>query len=246
MQIKKLTLALATISAIGLSGCTTVANVAGHKDLTVNSKMSDSLFLDPVKQSEKVVFISVKNTTSQKLGSLDKDIASDLQANGWTITDNVDKAFYMIQVNVMQAGEAKDQEDALGTIESGFGSAVGGGMAGVATGMMTGNYKLGGAVGMGTAAGDYIGSQLTKDKTFSVITDVQIGKKVSGKVTQVTQSSLANGSSGATTQTYSEDGNWQKHRVRIGTVADQMNLTLAKAMPEIEKQLSQEISGILK
>lgn len=92
---------------------------------------------------------------------------------------------------------------------------------------------------------DYVGAKLTEDKAFSVITDVQISQKVNGKVSEVTQANLSQGDAANTTQSYTDEGNWLKHRVRIGTVADQMNLTMQKALPAIEKQLSKQIVGIL-
>jgi hypothetical protein len=247
MKINKIIKATMIASAltVGLSSCTTFGNYAAHKNLVIESKMSDSVFLTPVKKDQKVVYVSVKNTTEQTLTDLNKEVADNLQSSGWKVTDDPDAAFYMLQVNVLQAGEAKDNKEAMSTISDGFGSIVGGSAIGTGVGLMTGDYRTGGEVGLAVAGADFIGSQVVKDKTFSVVTDIQLGQKVDGNVTQVTQADLSNGSS-STSQTSTDNSNWKYTRLRVGTVADQINLTLDEAMPKIQTGLAKEISGILK
>ena len=247
MKINKIikTTLIASSLTIGLSSCTTFGTYAAHKDLLVESKMSDSVFLPPIKVDNKIVFVQVKNTTEQQINDLEPKIKEDLKSSGWKITDDPDAALYMLQVNVKQAGEAKDNQAAMSTITDGFGSLVGGSAIGTGVGLMTGDYRTGGAVGLGVSAADFVASQAVKDKTFSIVTDVQLGQKVDGNVNQVTQANLANGSS-TTSQSYADSSNWKYTQVRVGTVADQINLTLDKAMPKIQDSLAKEISGILK
>ncbi|AJI54311.1 complement resistance protein TraT [Francisella philomiragia] len=247
MKLKKIvsSIAITSILSISVSSCTTAGNVISHKDLNVQSKMSETIFLDPVKQSHKVVLVSVKNTSGSDTVHLKDDIVRDLEKNGWKITNDPDSAYYMIQVNILQAGEAKDKADVMSNIETGFGSVVGGGLIGTGVGLATGSYQTGGLVGVTAMGADYIGSKLTEDKAFSVITDVQISQKINGKVSETTQANLSQGNATSVSQSYNDESNWLKHRVRVGTVADQMNLTMQKALPEIEKQLSKQIVGIL-
>ncbi|APA82354.1 complement resistance protein TraT [Francisella tularensis] len=247
MKIKKIALSISLTSLLvaSISSCTTMGNVMSHKDLNIQSKMSQTVFLDPVKQADKIVLVSIKNSSGIDIVNLKDDIVKDLESAGWKVTDDSDKAFYMIQVNILQAGEAKDKADVLSSIETGFGSVVGGGLLGTGVGLATGDYQTGGLVGVTAMGADYVGAKLTEDKAFSVITDVQISQKVNGKVSEVTQANLSQGDAANTTQSYTDEGNWLKHRVRIGTVADQMNLTMQKALPAIEKQLSKQIVGIL-
>ncbi|WP_440993564.1 complement resistance protein TraT [Cysteiniphilum litorale] len=236
---------ISVTSIILLSGCSTMGTYFSHKDLSVNSKMSESIFLDPVPDQQKVVYVQVKNTTTENLDGLKAKISEDLKKNGWKVSNSVDKSYSMIQVNVLQAGEAKDPQSAYAAISSGWGNVVTGGLAGVATGALTGNYAAGAAVGVGAGAADWLGSQFVKDKTFSVITDVQISQKVKGTVKEQTHAALAQGSATQTTQSYQTDSHWMRYRTRVGTVADQVNLTFKDAKPVIEKQLAQEITGVL-
>lgn len=243
-KIIKATLIASTLT-IGISSCTTFGTYAAHKDLVVESKMSDSIFLPPIKADKKIVYVQVKNTIDNQTNELEPKIKDDLKSSGWKIAEDPDAAFYMLQVNVKQAGLAKDRNTAMSTITDGFTSIAGGGVVGTATGMITDNYKTGSEVALAVGAGDFVASQAVKDVTFSIVTEVQLGQKVDGNVNQVTQADLANGSS-TTAQLYTDSSNWKYTQVRVGAVADQINLTLEKAMPKIQTSLAKEISGILK
>lgn len=242
---KKILLSTLALSILGanLTSCATASTYANHKDLSITSKMSSSVFLDPAPKAKKVIFIDVKNTTTQDISLLKKTINNDLQASGWTITDDPAKAYYMLQANVLQAGVAENHEAADNMINQGFSSLAGGAALGTGVGLISGNAVTGGIVGLGVAGADYIGQQVLKDKTYSIITDVQVGQKIDGQINEQTNASLANGSSG-TTQSYSDTTNWKKTRVRVGTIADQINLKIETAMPKVEIGLAKEISGI--
>ena len=122
--------------------------------------MSESVFLNPIKADKKVVYVYVKNTTEQQINELEPKIKEDLKSSGWKITDDPDAAFYMLQVNVLQAGEAKDNKAAMSTISDGFGSIVGGSAIGTGVGLATGDYRTSGEVGLAVAGADFIGSQI--------------------------------------------------------------------------------------
>ncbi|WP_116964558.1 complement resistance protein TraT [Fastidiosibacter lacustris] len=52
-------------SLLALSGCAAIGTAIKHRNLEVNSKMSDTIFLDPVPQSEKTIYIQVRSTLSE-------------------------------------------------------------------------------------------------------------------------------------------------------------------------------------
>lgn len=243
--MKKISVMAASAVILSLSGCTTMSTYFAHKDLTVNSKMSESIFIDPVPDNQKLVYIQVKNTTTENLDGLKTKLSDDLSKNGWHVTTSVDKAYSMIQVNVLQAGEAKNPDAVWQSVSSGWGNVMAGGLTGVATGALTGNYAAGAAVGVGAGVADWVGSKFVQDKAFSVITDIQVSRKVDGKVSQTTKAALSQGSATQTTQSYHETTNWIRYRTRVGTVADKVNLTFDEAKPVIEAQQAKEISGVL-
>lgn len=244
-KVNKVILSALAVSILGanLSSCVTASIYANHKNLTITSNMSSSVFLDPAPKAKKIIFVEIKNTTTQDISVLKKNVISDLQEAGWTITYDPSKAFHMIQANVLQAGLSKDHASANSMISEGFSSILGGAAIGTGVGLIASNAMTGGIVGLGVAGADYVGQQFVKDKTYSIITDVQISQKVDAEISEQTNASLVNGSS-STSQSYSGTTNWHKTRVRVGTIADQINLDLETAMPKVEIGLAKEISGI--
>ena len=49
----------------GLSGCAAVQTAISKSDLDVQNKMTDTIFLDPVSQSKKTVYVQVKNSSDK-------------------------------------------------------------------------------------------------------------------------------------------------------------------------------------
>lgn len=244
-KLNKVLLSALTISILGanLTSCATASTYAAHKDLSVQSKMSSSVFLDPAPQSKKIIYVQIKTTTTYNVSEFKQDIVNDLKDSGWKVTNDPDKAFYMLQANVLQAGLAKSHQAVDSTISEGFSSLAGGAVIGTGVGLISGDAMDGGIAGLSVAGADYIGQQVLKDKTYSIITDVQISEKINGKVNQATQANLANGSSN-TVQSYSNSTNWKRTRVRVGTIADKINLKLEDAMPKVQAGLAKEITGI--
>ncbi|OAJ33474.1 Lipoprotein YlpA precursor [Piscirickettsiaceae bacterium NZ-RLO1] len=120
----------------------------------------------------------------------------------------------MVQVNVLQVGEAPNVQSVWQTMATGYGSVMMGGFTGVAAGLATGSAGAGLAVGGATAAASWLADTLVKDVTYSMITDVQVSVKTDGKITQTTKSNLSQGTESTTTQTYSQKTHWLRYKTR--------------------------------
>ena len=238
-------LIVAGASLVTLNGCTTLGTYFAHNDLKVNSKMSKTIFLDPIPDNERIAYVQYKNTTTKNLDGMPTKIKKHLKDNGWKVTNDPDDADNMLQVAVRQAGPVKNKHSFLASVKSGWGNAMSGSIAGLATGLATRNATMGTSVGAGVAVADWIGSQFIEDKKYSVITDVQVSRKVSGDVKQVARSQLQQGTASKTRQVYKTQSNWMRYRTRVGTIADQVNLDFKDAAPVIVKQQAKEIAGIL-
>ena len=61
--------AMALVAAIAfsviLSGCAAVHTSIAKKDLDVQTKMSDTIFLDPVEPDRRIVYLNVRNTSDK-------------------------------------------------------------------------------------------------------------------------------------------------------------------------------------
>ena len=233
-------------SLMTLSGCAAIGTAIKHRNLEVSSKTSESIFLDPVSSSDKTVYIQVKSTLTEDFKGLKEILAQDLQNNGWQVVSDIDKAHDMIQINVLQAGQAKNEAAAWGALSGGFGADIlTGGLVGLAAGVATDSVGAGIGVGAAVTGVSWLANQLVENVYYSMITDVQVSVKVNGEVTQTTQANLAQGSQTATKQTYSQKTNWVRYRTRIVSVANQVNLKFEEAKPELQAQVAKQVSGIL-
>ncbi len=245
--MKRVKSSILVVSVLGslLSSCATTSTYLDHKDLSVQSKMSETIFLDPVKNNN--VYIQVKNTTSEDLELKDL-LKENLEKEGWTVTNDYDSAYTTIQVAILQAGPAESPQSAFGEIMHGFGEpAISGAVAAGAIGAFAQNASMRNVAQGGLIVGgaDYVGTKVVKDKTYSVITDVQVGRKVEGQVQRQTSDSNKSGADGVTTENYVDQSNWLHYKTRVGSVADQVNLKFEDAKPTISNQLAKEIAGIL-
>jgi outer membrane lipoprotein SlyB len=163
-------LALGAVAATFLfTGCATT-------ELQTQTKMTQSIFLDPVKKELRTVFVSVKNTSGQDMGGLEQKINSNLQAKGYRLVDDPDTAKYTLMTNVLFANNLKEA-NAAGT---GANGAVLGGVMGAVNSGGNGRSALGAALvvgGISTIAG-----KLTEDEIYRMVTDVVVRDRKDTKV----------------------------------------------------------------
>ena len=163
--------------------------------------------------------MQVKNTSTETLHDLSRQIKLDLAANGYTVVRDPKLADDLLQVNVLQFGAAKTPEEVWKSMHSGYGSVVTGALAGIGVGVFSGSAAWGVGAALGVAAASWIANEMIQDKAYSMITDVQISVKQADKT-------------------------WHKHDTRVATVADKVNLKFEEAKPVIVKQIAQEITSI--
>ncbi|USQ15567.1 complement resistance protein TraT (plasmid) [Legionella lytica] len=226
-----------------LTSCAATQTALEHRNLEVNTKLSKTIFLDPVSPAQKTIFVAVKNTSDEDF-ELGKPLTQSLTANGYRVVTNPNQAHYLIQANILKVGKMSRSasQNALG---GGYGSALAGAGTGAALGAF-GNSKTmlaGGIVGgvVGLAA-----DSLIKEVNYTVITDVQISERVGKGVTvkERFNSALENGTASSTHQTSYKHSDYQRYRTRVVSNANKMNLSFAQARPVLEQGLVKTISGI--
>ncbi|MDA8229859.1 MAG: complement resistance protein TraT [Magnetospirillum sp.] len=127
-------------ASILLTGCAATQTALSHHDLSVQTKMTDSIFLDPVPPNEHTIFVQVRNTTDQPQFTIEGDLRDALVAKGYTVVADPSAAHYLLQVNVLSVGKANPsaaQKSFLG----GYGSAIAGAAAGAAIGVVGGGIR---------------------------------------------------------------------------------------------------------
>ena len=239
-------ISLMALVLVGFSGCSAMKTAVKKRNLDVQTKMSETVFLEPVSPDEKIVYFDMRNTSDKDI-QIKNAIANAFISRGYKITNDPKKATYMLQGNILKVSKS-DKREAQAMMGSSFGAALTGGALGAAT-----SYSLGGggrtsaAVGLAGAALGFLGDALVEDTVYVMVTDLQIRERpLAGEVvTQTQQASLAQGSSTKVQQDIKGGKvKWKTYRTRIISTAEKMNLKFDEARPVLQKALARSIAGV--
>lgn len=246
-QAKKyLTITILALGMGSLVGCNTTTKIIKHGKLEVQTKMSDSIFLDPIDDDKKTVLLQIRNTSDKPGLEIESKIRSSLESKGYTIVNSPKKANIMIQANILQVGKST-LENPFEALSGGYGSGLEGFATGAAIAGATGGSgrsMLG--IGMITGIGNTILDAAVEVVNFTMITDLQISEKADDSfVTESSDASLKQGNSGYKKSSWEQKTNWKRYQTRIMSVAKKTNLKFEEAEPKLTDGLVKSISGIL-
>ena len=217
------------LAATLLSGCAATQVAISKRDLDVQTKMSDTVFLDPVGADKKTIFVQIRYTSDKPDLSVNDEIAAALQAN------------------ILQVGKAAPSAIEA-AMQQGYGvSAVGGLVLGSGVAYATGSGGRGiAAAGLIGAIAETVAGAAVKDVYFSMITDLQLKERMrgKGKASVSSRHNLRQGNSGSTQVAYDEESEYKSYQTRIGSTANKVNLEFEEALPELKKGLITSISGL--
>lgn len=242
---KKLRVWVLPMVILSLTACSATNTALTKHSLTVQSKMSDSIFLDPVSEKDKTVYVDVKNTSDYQDFNIKQVLVSDLQNKGYKVMSATDDSHYLLQLNIKQVGKTSPK-DANSILHAGYGGALSGAVMGVTAASVAHSEHLTAAGLLGGATG-YLANSLVKDVAYMVITDVQLSERAKqGEVVKQEQKgSLKQGSSTVVNESTSTTSDWHRYRTRVVSTADKMNLSFKKAEPALERNLASSIAGLL-
>ncbi len=229
-----------------LIGCGAAQKGIRYGKLDVQTKMSASVFLDPVEAAQQTIFIQARNTSDKPGVSIDQDLRNALQNKGYQVVSSPKQAHYLLQVNILQVGKQREQ-DAWGALNGGWGSALGGAGAGVMAGGMFGHSDktmlAGGLIGGVISS---VADSMVEVISYTMTTDIQISEKTSGGtvVTEKSKSLLTQGTSGHKTSSYTESGNRKKYQTRIVSLAQKTNLKFEDAELALKQGLATSVAGM--
>jgi len=229
-----------------LSGCAATEVAISKRNLDVQTKMSATVFLDPVVPKLQTVYVQIRNTSDEKM-DLAAAVVSAISANGYRVVSNPNDAHYMLQASVLRVGKI-DPSAAQKALLGGYGGALEGGALGVAVAAASNNTNAlsYGGFGLIGAVGGAIANAVVKDVTYTMITDLQISTREAPGTTvqQQTNSKLVQGTSSQVIQKSTSDSVWKRYRTRIVSTAEKVNLSFKDARPELEHGLVHSIAGI--
>jgi len=241
-----------TVFAVGFNGCSAMSTAIEKRNLDVQTKMSSTIFLEPVAPSKRVIYVDIRNTSDKDLNISNK-IKAKLKSSGYTITDNPENAHYMLQANILKVGKS-DLRSSRNALEAGFGGAVLGGAIGSVSHSSSRRYYPNGINSresiIGAIAGSIIGTvgdAIIKDILYVMITDLQLKERpTEGEViTQIQNTSATSGTATTVNQTVSGGkAKWKMYRTRIVSTANKVNLDFKEAQSSLENGLVKSIGGI--
>ncbi|SFV87599.1 IncF plasmid conjugative transfer surface exclusion protein TraT [hydrothermal vent metagenome] len=223
---------------MGLTSCAATTMIK-KANLDTQTKMSATIFLEPVAQKNKVIFVNIRNTSDKEL-NIEAKIKAALAGRGYSLTQDPDQAQFMLQANILKVGKS-DARESANALDGGFGGALLGGAMGGSSYNATKNAALvGGILG-------FIGDALVKDIYYTMITDLQVRERpMTGEI--INQRQNTNVSQGTGTQTIQKVSggqiNWKTYRTRIVSTANKANLEFNEAIKSLESGLVRSISGI--
>ena len=235
-------IAALSVVAVSLSGCAAAQLALTHKNLDVQTKMSNTIFVPPVSPSKQTVYVQFKNTADQSLNvpALTQELDARMESQGYRVVP-YSQAHYLLQINVLSIGKMSPSA-AQESLTGGYGGALAGAAAG---GLIGQSYVGAGVGGLVAGVGGLVADSMVKNVTYAMITDVQVGVRSRHAVQQNTSANLQQGTSTTTTQNTSKIGHWVDYRTRIVSTANKVNLSFKTALPVLQGQLVHSLGGIL-
>lgn len=225
-----------------LASCAATQTALEYRNLETTSKLSQTVFLNPVTDNQKTIFLQIKNTSSKPL-TIDPILVRGLTLKGYQVLSNPSKAHYWLQVNIKSI-EKMNANESQSALLGGYGSVLGSIGAGASLGALS-HHNQGVLVG-GLAGGlvSIAADALIKNVNYTMITDVQISERTNDTILEKSTARLSNGSASHITQTSQKNSAYQKYQTRIVSTANKVNLSLDKAKDAFESDLANTLLGI--
>ncbi|WP_195340131.1 complement resistance protein TraT [Fusobacterium sp. 1001295B_180824_G3] len=217
--------------------CSTLHTVVSKRNLDVQTKMSDTIWLEPAAMNERTVFVQVKNTSGKNL-NIEQKITNVLTSKGYRIVSDPAEAKYWLQANILKV-------DKINLDDNNFSDAVlGAGIGGVLGAQRSGGATTALGWGLAGAAIGTLADALVDDTAYAMVTDILITEKTGRNVQTSTRNSVKQGNSGSMTSTSNASSNMEKYSTRVLSTANQVNLNFNSAIPLLEDELGKVIAGI--
>ena len=218
--------------------CSTMHTVVSKRNLDVQTKMSDTIWLEPAAANERTIFVQVKNTSGKNL-NIEQKLINVLTSKGYRIVNDPAEAKYWLQANILKVDKVNLDN------ENGFSDAVlGAGIGGVLGAQRSGGAYTALGWGLAGAAIGTLADALVNDTAYAMVTDILITEKTGRNVQTVTRNSVKQGNSGSMTSTSSGSSNMEKYSTRVLSTANQVNLNFNSAIPILEDELGKVLGGI--
>ena len=205
--------------------CSTMHTVISKRNLDVQTKMSDTIWLEPAAPNQKIVFVKISNTTGKNL-NIEQKIVNALSAKGYRVVNDPAEAKYWLQANILKVDKVNLDND------NGFSDAVlGAGIGGILGAQRSGGAYTALGWGLAGAAIGTLADALVDDTAYAMVTDILISEKTGRNVQNSTKNAVKQGNSGTMTSSTSSSSNIEKYSTRVLSTANQVNWSSATVRP---------------
>ncbi|HHT9126528.1 MAG TPA: complement resistance protein TraT [Candidatus Brocadiia bacterium] len=234
-------------------GCAATQIALEKKDLKVETRMSDTIFLDIESEPEKTVFVALKNTSGKDI-DIAPYVIQKLQQKGYVLKSSPKEAYYILQGNILYVGVADPTalEEVLASGPSSIisGADIGGLIGTVLEDSGKGLVYGAGIGGLAGGVADHVSGSLVKDVTYTIVADLMISERSEAPVEQtfetVEQKGFKDEGADVTRRIIQQSqrtSTWRKYQTRIVSTANKANLKLEEAINPLIQELSKSIAG---
>lgn len=233
-------------AALILSSCAATHVALSKRELDVQARTSNAIFVEPVSQDKRTVYLDVKSGVMEFDRNAFKQFVAQQFAdngNGYRIVNDPDSAHFTMVAYVLNLEKTSPSAAEVALNQGYMGGAIAGGAV---TGALASNSYRGAAAGglLGGAA-ELVGGALVKDVTYMLVCDVQIKERTKhgAIVRKDTQIDAKVSDAGSSRQTVSEVSNQKEYRTRIVSTANKANLKLEDAQDLMFQKTAYALSG---
>jgi hypothetical protein len=242
-----------TLSGCGASYSKVGTNLSGEKveitkkDVHAKTKMSETIFLEPVAPAEQIIYFRFRNTSDEDL-DVSARLKSRFEKLGFRVTRNPKEANFLVQANLLKVGEM-DEAEQKNYLGMGYAGTTGAVALGTVS-MLGGGSSRGSlaAAGAGLLLGMAVEAARIKDVHYALVTDVEIRQRpLEGEQVSKTENvSGQMGASGAMKQSSTlENVKWKVYRTRIVSSAYGPGLDFSQAKPFLEDGMVRALAGTM-
>ncbi|MBZ8006433.1 hypothetical protein AVBRAN9332_09195 [Campylobacter sp. RM9332] len=197
--------------------------------LELDTKLNNSIFIEPVAKSKKSIFVFAKNTSDCNV-NIESKLIEGLKNKGYTILNEPTNATFIVSTNIVECSKKSEEElkqDALKSINPAFAAFA--------------NNK--------SFASSIINNITGEEYTIELKADVNIKQRSANKViNQNNNYDIKNSNSSLKLQNNSKSQNYESDFIENSTIinakAKQRNIKLEEVLPILENEMAKKIYNL--
>jgi hypothetical protein len=221
-----------------LWGCHAVHAGITKRELRVDTRVSQTIFIEPLPESQKIVYVDA-NFVGNNASAFQHQLMARLRSKGYKVTHDVRLANYIIKSNAVRYGRFEHPGEENRILMRGFGGAVTGAIVGS---LITDDAK-------GAVVGGLVGSIVNmsvENRHYILVSDLQISQRISGSMVYKWSTIQQRKKQLKKHFRLHSDGAhvWARYRTRVVSTASRFNLAIPVADRALNQALVNTISRL--